>query len=54
MNKILIIVIIMVLSCAGNMTKSTDLLGDVPRYLGVAVFDGSYPYNKQASSQFAH
>ena len=54
MKKILIFIIIMVLSCASNMTKSTDLLSDVPRYLGVAVFDGSYPYNKQASSQFAH
>ena len=54
MKKILLFIIIMVLSCASNMTKSTDLLSDVPRYLGVAVFDGSYPYNKQASSQFAH
>ena len=54
MNKITLLMIVLVLSCAGNMTRSTDLLGDVPRYLGVAVFDGRYPYNKQASSQFAH
>jgi hypothetical protein len=54
MKKITLFMIIIVLSCAGNMTKSSNIIGEVPKYLGVAVFDGSYPYNNQASSQFAH
>ena len=54
MRKILLLTTIMLLSCAGNMTTSSDIMGDMPRYLGVAVFDGSYPYSNQASSQFAN
>ena len=54
MRKILLLTTIMFLSCAGNMTTSSDIMGDMPRYLGVAVFDGSYPYSNQASSQFAN
>ena len=54
MRKILLLTTIMLLSCAGNMTTSSDMMGDMPRYLGVAVFDGSYPYSNQASSQFAN
>ena len=54
MRKILLLTTIMLLSCAGNLTTSSDIMGDMPRYLGVAVFDGSYPYGIQASSQFAH
>ena len=54
MRKILLLSTIMLLSCAGNITTSSDIMGDMPRYLGVAVFDGSYPYSNQASSQFAN
>ena len=54
MRTILLLTTIMLLSCAGNMTTSSDMMGDMPRYLGVAVFDGSYPYSNQASSQFAN
>ena len=54
MRKILLLTTIMLLSCAGNITTSSDIMGDMPRYLGVAVFDGSYPYSNQASSQFAN
>ena len=54
MRTILLLTTIMLLSCAGNMTTSSDIMGDMPRYLGVAVFDGSYPYSNQASSQFAN
>ena len=54
MQKILLLITTILLSCAGNTTTSSDILGKMPRYLGVAVFDGSYPYGIQASSQFAH
>ena len=54
MRKILLLTMIILLSCSGNMTKSSDIIGKVPKYLGVAVFDGSYPYSNQASSQFAN